>query len=271
MIVDLHSRRSSASSSSPARSPRSPCCWSPTSLSWRRSSSASRATAFRGTSSSICSPRPRSPHSQRGYAHARARQPRPSPLRRDDHAPARRSRTRSRRGDPVLFLHVQYEPGVVVHLGSTSVHAYLSDFAVLAVVVGRDRVGHRRPGGRRCGAGLHALDSPARCSSRGCSPRSRGAGTSRRPDTRGTRTPSPRRSSASTRCSPRRCRCSCAGARELAVVAWSLDRVERGRDGGRARAILRRGDLHGRRTRRRAAGVVHRLIRLGGSLCRERC
>jgi ABC-type multidrug transport system fused ATPase/permease subunit len=36
---------------------------------------------------------------------------------------------------PLLFLHVQYQPGIVVHAGSTSVHAYLSDFAVLAVVV----------------------------------------------------------------------------------------------------------------------------------------
>jgi O-antigen ligase len=36
---------------------------------------------------------------------------------------------------PLLFLHVHYQPGVVVHVGSTGVHAYLSDFAVLAVVV----------------------------------------------------------------------------------------------------------------------------------------
>ncbi|HVC87517.1 MAG TPA: O-antigen ligase family protein [Gaiellaceae bacterium] len=36
---------------------------------------------------------------------------------------------------PLLFLHVHYQPGVVIHAGSTSVHAYLSDFAVLAVVV----------------------------------------------------------------------------------------------------------------------------------------
>lgn len=36
---------------------------------------------------------------------------------------------------PLLFLHVHYEPSVVLHLSSTSVHAYLSDFAVLAVVV----------------------------------------------------------------------------------------------------------------------------------------
>ncbi len=35
---------------------------------------------------------------------------------------------------PLLFLHVHYQPGVELHVGSTSVHAYLSDFAVLAVV-----------------------------------------------------------------------------------------------------------------------------------------
>ena len=35
---------------------------------------------------------------------------------------------------PLLFLHVHYQPGVELHFGSTSVHAYLSDFAVLAVV-----------------------------------------------------------------------------------------------------------------------------------------
>jgi O-antigen ligase len=36
---------------------------------------------------------------------------------------------------PILFLHVGYQPGFVLHLGSTGVHAYLSDFAVLAVVL----------------------------------------------------------------------------------------------------------------------------------------
>ena len=36
---------------------------------------------------------------------------------------------------PLLFLHVHYQPVVDVHLSSTVVHAYLSDFAVLAVVV----------------------------------------------------------------------------------------------------------------------------------------
>src|SRR4051794_24106769 len=36
---------------------------------------------------------------------------------------------------PVLFLHVAYQPGFGVRLGGTTVDAYLSDFAVLAVVV----------------------------------------------------------------------------------------------------------------------------------------
>jgi O-antigen ligase len=36
---------------------------------------------------------------------------------------------------PILFLHVSYQPGVAVGFGSTSINAYLSDFAVLAVVV----------------------------------------------------------------------------------------------------------------------------------------
>ena len=36
---------------------------------------------------------------------------------------------------PVLFLHVAYQPGFGVRLGGTTVNAYLSDFAVLAVVV----------------------------------------------------------------------------------------------------------------------------------------
>jgi len=36
---------------------------------------------------------------------------------------------------PLLFLHVGYQPGVSFGLGSTTVDAYLSDFAVLAVVV----------------------------------------------------------------------------------------------------------------------------------------
>jgi O-antigen ligase len=36
---------------------------------------------------------------------------------------------------PILFLHVQYQPGFAVGIGSTTINAYLSDFAVLAVVV----------------------------------------------------------------------------------------------------------------------------------------
>jgi O-antigen ligase len=36
---------------------------------------------------------------------------------------------------PVLFLHVSYQPGVSFAIGGSTVHAYLSDFAVLAVVV----------------------------------------------------------------------------------------------------------------------------------------
>jgi hypothetical protein len=36
---------------------------------------------------------------------------------------------------PILFLHVSYQPGISVGFGSTTVDAYLSDFAVLAVVV----------------------------------------------------------------------------------------------------------------------------------------
>jgi O-antigen ligase len=36
---------------------------------------------------------------------------------------------------PILFLHVAYQPGFGVGVGSTTVNAYLSDFAVLAVVV----------------------------------------------------------------------------------------------------------------------------------------
>jgi O-antigen ligase len=36
---------------------------------------------------------------------------------------------------PILFLHVKYQPGVGLGFGSTTINAYLSDFAVLAVVV----------------------------------------------------------------------------------------------------------------------------------------
>jgi O-antigen ligase len=36
---------------------------------------------------------------------------------------------------PILFLHVAYQPGLGVGFGSTTINAYLSDFAVLMVVV----------------------------------------------------------------------------------------------------------------------------------------
>jgi len=36
---------------------------------------------------------------------------------------------------PLLFLHVHYQPGFDVHVGSATATAYLSDFAVLAVVL----------------------------------------------------------------------------------------------------------------------------------------
>jgi O-antigen ligase len=38
-------------------------------------------------------------------------------------------------GIPILFLHVSYQPGVSVGFGSTTINAYLSDFAVLAIVL----------------------------------------------------------------------------------------------------------------------------------------
>ena len=53
---------------------------------------------------------------------------------------------------PILFLHVAYQPGFGVGVGSTTVNAYLSDFAVLAVVVAavlrgrRDGFGPLAPG-----------------------------------------------------------------------------------------------------------------------------
>ena len=53
---------------------------------------------------------------------------------------------------PILFLHVAYQPGFGVAVGSTTVNAYLSDFAVLAVVVAallrgrREGFGPLRPG-----------------------------------------------------------------------------------------------------------------------------
>lgn len=45
---------------------------------------------------------------------------------------------------PILFLHVSYQPGVAVGFGSTTVNAYLSDFAVLAVVLAALAEGARR-------------------------------------------------------------------------------------------------------------------------------
>ncbi len=45
---------------------------------------------------------------------------------------------------PALFLHVRWQPGVAVRLGSTDVNAYLSDFAVLAVAVSAVVIGVRR-------------------------------------------------------------------------------------------------------------------------------
>jgi O-antigen ligase len=37
---------------------------------------------------------------------------------------------------PLLFLHSEFQPSISVHVGGTSVDAYLTDFAVLAVVLG---------------------------------------------------------------------------------------------------------------------------------------
>ena len=54
---------------------------------------------------------------------------------------------------PLLFLHSEFQPSVSVRVGSTSVDAYLSDFAVLAVVVAAAAVAAR--------TGLRAL-APAR-------------------------------------------------------------------------------------------------------------
>jgi O-antigen ligase len=38
-------------------------------------------------------------------------------------------------GIPILFLHVSYQPGIAIGFGSTTINAYLSDFAVLAIVL----------------------------------------------------------------------------------------------------------------------------------------
>jgi hypothetical protein len=45
---------------------------------------------------------------------------------------------------PILFLHVRYQPGFSVGVGSTTVTAYLSDFAVLGVVLTALAEGARR-------------------------------------------------------------------------------------------------------------------------------
>src|SRR5260370_818248 len=45
---------------------------------------------------------------------------------------------------PILFLHVSYQPGLAVGFGSTTINAYLSDFAVLAVVIAALAEGKRR-------------------------------------------------------------------------------------------------------------------------------
>jgi O-antigen ligase len=45
---------------------------------------------------------------------------------------------------PILFLHVSYQPGIAVGFGSTTINAYLSDFAVLAVVLTALAEGARR-------------------------------------------------------------------------------------------------------------------------------
>src|SRR5581483_4745789 len=44
---------------------------------------------------------------------------------------------------PILFLHVDYQPGVAIGFGSTTINAYLSDFAVLAVVLAALATGAR--------------------------------------------------------------------------------------------------------------------------------
>src|SRR5690349_11896479 len=44
---------------------------------------------------------------------------------------------------PILFLHLRYQPGFAVGIGSTTINAYLSDFAVLGVVLTGAAVGLR--------------------------------------------------------------------------------------------------------------------------------
>lgn len=45
---------------------------------------------------------------------------------------------------PVVFLHVRYQPGFAVRVGSTSANAYLSDFAVVGVAVAGFVAGARK-------------------------------------------------------------------------------------------------------------------------------
>ncbi len=55
---------------------------------------------------------------------------------------------------PILFLHAYYQPGFAINVGSTSINAYLSDFAVLAVVLTGLAVGLQSGFGRLAGARL---------------------------------------------------------------------------------------------------------------------
>lgn len=45
---------------------------------------------------------------------------------------------------PVIFLHVRYQPGFAIRVGSTSANAYLSDFAVVAIAFSGLAAGLRR-------------------------------------------------------------------------------------------------------------------------------
>src|SRR5262249_35838721 len=49
---------------------------------------------------------------------------------------------------PILFLHRYYQPGFAIGVGSTSINAYLSDFAALAVVLTGLAIGLRSGFGR---------------------------------------------------------------------------------------------------------------------------
>ena len=87
---------------------------------------------------------------------------------------------------PVLFLHVHYQPGFGVGFGSTTLNAYLSDFAVLAVVVVALWSGFR-DGFAPLVRGRWLWLAAGALPRSGCSSRSRTA-TRIRPRTRGTRT-----------------------------------------------------------------------------------